>query len=727
MKFRKSILLLPAMVMLLVACNEKEVSSTSSSSLSSVSNSETSSPSTDSSSSTSVEIKEVLKTFSLTLEPATGTTINVETAADEDGKYEAGQTIVFNVEVEDESLALIGATVNEKTIAMINDKYEFVMPNQNATIATQTMSLGTADIVNVSDVDRESLPETVEDVHELLLASVEKESVLLTTATYDSTYESSSSNTYHFDGEVGFNDVVKINQRYYSSTNNYSVYTGEEYGLVGGVSRLYSFTQASSTGSSMDFTSSGTILKIVDDETEKVKGNEVVETEANTKVTTVGFINKLLDRTFANKTESFLNKTENDGWNFFEVSNTVDASNKFYTTNLTARYRSTYYRNTVQLTLVVDGNGFVNEANFVQNSYKSDDWDSEQFKPYDGAEVDSSKFIKVKQTRGYRKNLTKTNVEQYLLHDYDVLTSYAYDEVSTSTTYDAVDNVVGNSGTLSFKFRQRDNNPAIMVPNLGGSQEGGVFGFNANGKPVVSKTGTFHALFDNGLGEIKSVEMEAVTPEAVKIQASLVNGSKIYKDHTNTLKVELLPLGAIQDAVVTLKEDSTAQVEITNNNDGTFTIKGLVNGTGTLVATSESVEKLKVEVEFTVETMPDADVVYDFLTTKTLFGKYSGFGSHFFNFNTDGTGQYVCYEGGKGEVLTFTWSFDKENLVLTYQWDDSEAKSKYYTGGDFSNITETSLDYEFKYSGSKKNMTLTALNTRLDLKNATGEELGGYN
>ena len=149
MKFRKSILLLPAMVMLLVACNEKEVSSTSSSSLSSVSNSETSSPSTDSSSSTSVEIKEVLKTFSLTLEPATGTTINVETAADEDGKYEAGQTIVFNVEVEDESLALIGATVNEKTIAMINDKYEFVMPNQNATIATQTMSLGTADIVNV--------------------------------------------------------------------------------------------------------------------------------------------------------------------------------------------------------------------------------------------------------------------------------------------------------------------------------------------------------------------------------------------------------------------------------------------------------------------------------------------------------------------------------------------------------------------------------------------------
>ncbi len=727
MKFRKKYLLLPAMVMLLVACNEKEVSSTSSSSLSSVSNSETSSPSTDSSSSTSVEIKEVLKTFSLTLQPATGTTINVETAADEDGKYEAGQTIVFNVEVEDESLALIGATVNEKTIAMINDKYEFVMPNQNAIIATQTMSLGSADIVNVSDVDTQSLPETVEDVHELLLASVEKESVLLTTATYDSTYESSSSNTYHFDGEVGFNDVVKINQRYYSSTNNYSVYTGEEYGLVGGVSRLYSFTQASSTGSSMNFTSSGTILKVVDDETEEVKGNEVVETEANTKVTTVGFINKLLDRTFAKKTESFLNTTENDGWNFFEVSNNVDASNKFYTTNVTARYRSTYYRNTVQLTLVVDGDGFVNEANFVQNSYKSADWDNEQFKPYDGAEVDSSKFIKVKQTRGYRKNLTKTNVEQYLLHDYDVLTSYAYDEVSTSTTYDAVDNVVGNSGTLSFKFRQRDNNPAIMIPNLVGSQEEGFIEFNANGKPVVSKTGTFHALFDNGLGEIKSVEMEAVTPETVKIQASLVNGSKIYKDHTNTLKVELLPLGAIQDAVVTLKEGSTAQVEITNNNDGTFTIKGLENGTGTLVATSESVENLKVEVEFTVETIPDGDAIYDFLTTNTLFGKVSGYGSHFFNFNTDGTGQYVCYDDRvKGAVLTFTWSFDKENCVFTYQWDDPEAKSKYYTGGDFSNITETSLDYEFKYSSSKKNTTLTALDSRLDFATVTDEELGSY-
>ena len=418
MKFKKKYLLLPAMFMLLVACNEQEVSSTRN----------------NSSSSTSVEIKEVLKTFSLTLQPATGTTINVETAADESGKYEAGQTIVFNVEVEDESLALIGATVNEKTIAMINDKYEFVMPNQDATIATQTMSLGSADIVNISDVDPESLPETAEDVYNLLLASVEKEAVLLNQATYDSTYESSSSNTYHFDGEVGFNDVVKINQRYYSSTINYSVYIGEEYGRIGD-DRLYSFAETSATGSNMSFTSSGTILKIVDDETEEVKGNEVVETDANTKVTTVGFINKLLDRTFANKTESFLNTTENDGWNFFEVQNTIDDSNKFYTTELTARYRSTFYRNTVQLTLVIDGDGFVNEANFVQNSYKSDDWDSEQFKPYDGAEVDSSKFIKVEQTRGYRKNLTKTNVAQYLLHDYDVLTSYAYDEVSTSKAY----------------------------------------------------------------------------------------------------------------------------------------------------------------------------------------------------------------------------------------------------------------------------------------------------
>ncbi len=709
MKFKKKYLLLPAMFMLLVACNEQEVSSTRN----------------NSSSSTSVEIKEVLKTFSLTLQPATGTTINVETAADESGKYEAGQTIVFNVEVEDESLALIGATVNEKTIAMINDKYEFVMPNQDATIATQTMSLGSADIVNISDVDPESLPETAEDVYNLLLASVEKEAVLLNQATYDSTYESSSSNTYHFDGEVGFNDVVKINQRYYSSTSNYSVYIGEEYGRIGD-DRLYSFAETSATGSNMSFTSSGTILKIVDDETEEVKGNEVVETDANTKVTTVGFINKLLDRTFANKTESFLNTTENDGWNFFEVQNTIDDSNKFYTTELTARYRSTFYRNTVQLTLVIDGDGFVNEANFVQNSYKSDDWDSEQFKPYDGAEVDSSKFIKVEQTRGYRKNLTKTNVAQYLLHDYDVLTSYAYDEVSTSTTYDAVDNVVGSSGVLSFKFRQRDNNPAIMVPNLVGSQEEGFIQFNADGKPVVSKIGAFHALFDNGLGEIKSVAMEAVVPEAVKIQASLLNGSKIYKDHTNTLKVELLPSGAVQDAVVTLKEDSTAEVEIINNNDGTFTIKGIENGTGTLVATSESVEKLKVEVEFTVETMPDADVVYNFLTTNTLFGTYSGFGSHFFNFNTDGTGQYVCYEGSKGKILTFTWSFDKENLALTYQWDKPDDVSRYYTGGDFSNITETSLDYEFKYSSSKKNMTLTALDTRLDLEKATDDDLKGY-
>ncbi|MCH5180009.1 MAG: hypothetical protein J1F32_02205 [Erysipelotrichales bacterium] len=711
---KKGFLLIPAMLFVLAACNNVNPSE----SQGSASTQGTPSVSQGSTSTPEPEVVEVTKKFSLNLNPADGTKITLETSADAEGKFEAGSTIKFSVEVEDESVALLGATVNGKAVAPSEDGYEFVMPNANATIATQTMSLGSADIAKVSDVDEELLPETVTDVYEILLASVEKESVLLARATYDSTYETSISNTYHFDGEVGVNGVAKINQRYYSSSSSYSVYTGEEYGLVG-EDRLYSFTESSSTGSTVNFTSSGTIRTIVDDETEQLKGNEIAEKEATTKVSTVGFINKLLDRTFGNKTESFLNTKDNDGWNFFEVTNSVDESNKFFTTEVTARYKSTYYRNTVKLTLVIDGDGFVNSAKFVQNSYKSSDWDNDNFKPFDGAEVDSTRFIDVAQTRGYRRVLDKKDVAQYVVHDYDVLTSYAFDEISTSTTYEAIDNKVGNSGVLSFKFRQSDNHPIIMIPTLVGSEENGFIEFNEAGKPVVSKVGTFHALFDNGLGEIKSVEMEAVVPNPVKIQATLMSDGVVYHEDDSILVVQILPLAAAQDAEVVLDDNSTAEVEITNNNDGTFTIRGTTYGEGKLIVSSAVDKTLTTTVNFKVEDKPTYESLTNFLTSKTLHGFLSGWGNHFINFNEGGRGEYVCYEGDAGAVIGFSWSLDEDTLVLTFEFDAEPVKSKYYTPESFDKLTTSSIQFDFSYNGSKKGpITLTALEEKLDFSTA---------
>ena len=95
----------------------------------------------------------------------------------------------------------------------------------------------------------------------------------------------------------------------------------------------------------------------------------------------------------------------------------------------------------------------------------------------------------------------------------------------------------------------------------------------------------------------------------------------------------------------------------------------------------------------------------------------SGGGDHFVNFNEDGTGEYVCYEGGKGNVIPFTWTFDEESIAVSVEVDRT-LKSKYYNLGGFSEPTASSIKFEFIYSSSSKYVTLTALDVRLDLETA---------
>ena len=96
----------------------------------------------------------------------------------------------------------------------------------------------------------------------------------------------------------------------------------------------------------------------------------------------------------------------------------------------------------------------------------------------------------------------------------------------------------------------------------------------------------------------------------------------------------------------------------------------------------------------------------------------SSWGDHFVNFNTDGTGEYVCYEGSKGDIVPFRWVLDEATLTVSLSDFDPDAKSKYYTIVGFSNVTETSIDFTFRYGSTDRTTTMTALDAKLDLTTA---------
>ena len=717
MKFKKGALLIPAMMFALMACNNTQTNSTGG-----VLNSNTSDSSSDSS---LPSVLEVAKKYAITLSAAEGTEINLVTEADADGKYEAGAPVKFTVEVEP-SVALKKVTANGKEVFASSDGYEFTMQNENVTLATEVISLGSSDVITVSDVDEEHLPQSAADVKELLIASKEKEKIYLKSATYDSTFDSSSY-TYHYDGEVGVNQVAKVYEYKYGTTDKLSLFTINEYGFYG-EDKFYNFKESKSSSSSQDYATQGTMQKIVSNDVEETASNEIKRADAETNVATVGFVDKLLEKTFSNNTGSFLNTSENDGWNFIEVSNNVDNSKKFYTVTMNARYKSTYYRHVLNLSIVVDGDSFVKSVDFTQKEYSSDDWNSSEYKPQDGAEPTSTKYIRISQERNYRQVLDKKNLSNYVMHDYDVEFSYLFPEISTYTTYDVDENKkVANSSQLSFKFRQKDHNPIVFTPMVVGSEEEGFIEFDEKGEPRIAKEGSFHVVFDNGIGELKEFELNSITPDPVKINASFEGGNSIFNGESKLLKVEVLPTASSQSATVTLDETSVAEVEITDNQDGTFSIKGTKDGSGKLNIASAINGSITTSVDFTVKTKPNVQNVRTFLTSSTLVGSVSSLGKHFVNFKDDGTGEYVCYENGKGDVLTFKWTFDEDAISLDVTWDDPDAKSKGYTPSHFDNLEESSIDFHFLYFGSEKGpANLVASSKKLDLTSASAEILKDY-
>lgn len=695
--------LLPLVLLALTACTTNDTGSGSSSSTSSDSGSNVSSGG-----SSEPDIIEVTKKFELTTQAAEGSTITVSTTA-ENSEYEAGTLIEFSVTVDDANKELTSVLVNDKLIAPTSgNSYEFYMPNQDTTIKTEVLVLGDESVVTSSPVDAESVPETVQELYEVLKASKTAESLYLQNASYSSTFEESYESL-DLVGTVYNNDVVFIDGRYLQyESSDMLFYLGYEKGIQ--EDRYYN-VETSTRVTSLE--QSGTLQTIVDDETQTLTNNQIKESDATIEASTVGFVDRLLELTFSETDSNSFLSTNSYGWVDITMSTTTDSSNLFYTATVNAVYNYSSSRNyMVSLDVVIDGDNFVKSAEFLYEQYAEDDWDTENNVAYDDAEPTAVQSIEIVQERNYRHTANqKLDLTQHVMNNYDVVTSY---QLTGQSTVVATDNVVENSGRLTFAYRQTDNKPVMFEPTLVGAKEDGFITFDED-DVYVNQEGTFTLLFDNGLGEIKEVSLTSVQPAPYSISATLP-GNIVYNGETNVLTVAISPAGADQSAAVTKNESSTGDVTIQDNQDGTFTLTGVTNGEVTLDIASTVNPEIKTSITISVENVPNRENIISFLTTTTLHGEVSGWGSHYVNFNSDGTGQYVCYENSKGEIVSFTWELTEAfQIEITV---DGDGVSGYYTLEGFENVSETSLTLIYSYYGSNKEATLTATDSKLDLSTA---------
>ncbi len=607
--------------------------------------------------------------------------------------------------------------INDRFVgATSGNEYEAVMPNANAVISTETRSLGDVDVVTVKDVVTDGLPKTPEEAYEVLKGTIQAESKFLKSATYDSVNENYSTVAKNLKAEVGVNDVVKISGRKLSSnSNSMSYFLGEERGIVNG--HYYKIAEETeSNGGSTD----GELKTVVADDKEALNSWEIKESDAKANSSNAGFVSMLLSQTFSeSSSESFLNKsTSNYAWTNITVGTKVDTSNKFYTLTLTAYYG--YNDRYITLDVVIDGDNFVNSALFVANDYNDDDIDSETKLPVEDATPKSTKSIEIRQERNYRHTIEKTDVNQYVTDDYDVMLSYTLSG-QKEVTVDSEKMEVENSAKLAYKVRQKDMKKCMFLPNLVGAKEENAIVFD-DGKPYLNKEGDVTLLFDNGLGVIKEVAVKSNQPKPYSLTTDLP--SLIYSNESYNFHVAISPSAANQDATVTLKDGSECEATITKNEDGSFTIVATTNGNGTLVVSSAIDPNVKKEVSFTVETKPTADDVYNFLTTHTLavYDRYNAV-RHFINLNTDGTGKYVTYNkdpwvNEKGTVVSFTWKFNPDTFEISVTMSGT---SDGYSIGRLFEATAKSVKFTYVYSSKEGDpFELTTISgEKLDLETAT--------
>ncbi len=633
--------------------------------------------------------------FNIALDEGLGSKITILTAKGENG-YKAGSTVEFKVEVTGQEYEVSQVKINDRVLDSA-ETYAFVMPNHDITISTTTKVLGGSDVLNPSKFTTEAfdaLPTSVKTLDEFLLTTKENNGKYLKEASFKQTTtdQTSYNDMYDVNVKVGNNDILLVDGFYYTNGTDFRKTYHEERGIKDGY--YYSLVKKSSSGTG---TEEIDILKLSNEET--IDTNyEIKEADANINV-------KFFDA-FSILSKTYFNASYGYNWETATVTKTLSEDELHATYTIVESKAGSYSNGHITtVNIVLDGDNFVSEISLVKNEYDSESYVDGVLQ--DGAPIVLTETLTYNATRGYKPTFnSNVDLNNYVMSDYDLYTKTYIDGNSYYST-NGGETYVG--ATLSFKFINKDNNFTQIKPKLIGCGEGEEGFIEDDFGIKVKKEGTFHLVFDNGLGQTKTFEFTAVLPPASGISVD-ADKTEMVVGSTATITAKIKPEGALQEFVVTKLADS-ADYDIVDNKDGTFTVTAKQAGTIKIKFACKANEELAKEITITVSEKPTYEAVYETITTKTLYCEKDYSDTYKLNFNADGTGvfqnEYSSWGSPDITYTLFTYTLNKDTLEFVITPVEGGNGSNVLTGIQAVSATKFNVTYE--YYSSAKTITMEAI------------------
>ena len=650
----------------------------------------------------------------VTLDAEEGSTLKLK--GGEDGKFEAGSLVEFEVTVDDDLKELVGILLDDEVITGDH----FTMPNHDVTLKTVLTTIGDGSLRNVTKfADDATLPSTFADVETLFAAAslvdgkfFKEGTIKSNYSSFDFAYEDLAA-VANRNGGVMVKGVVKDGSGS-DSTSPYFYQSGKyndkyAYAIKGVQSTAYLTSNAS-------YNVTPTIYSIVDEV--KDKSTEVSKADAELLDSTPKFVSSISSKILG-------------GYNLWDEDNAIVEAKlnsdktemEVNVSSFKSSYGSVYAS---AMNFIVDGDGFISNVIFLTGTYASADYDSEEKVIKEGAVASASSSLTYAATRDYKAVVDLPfDIDDFVMHDYNL--SFLAKAAGSYSKTALAENVVEASSTLSYQIVGGDSMYNVIKPKLVGITEG--FGTVASGATSVEITsiGDFELTFDNGLGELKTVAFKSTQPKGTKITFSLASNASIFAANGNELKVSVYPDLADQTVTLAVDDSKTGGVETTvaakEGDANTFIVTPSATGSVYLKATAEDGTVTATLTLKAVE-KPTAASAKAALVAKTVkFGGYGYDWNYFWiNFNEDGTGALYVTESSSytSEALaySFTYSIDETTLAFTITMADHGTSTTWYGIKSFSYATETSINIEIEgaYYGAAKSYTKSGdvLTTRKD-------------
>ena len=613
--------------------------------------SESSDPTSDtaSDSSSPTESEEEAEKYALNLVSGTGSTLTVSDPAED---YLPGTEV--SVAVTDDYL-LEGVYVDGQEVVPTNGKFKIVIPNHDVTVESKTVSRGDPSLVRVADFDESLKPTNVATLKNLFLKADEAEGKFTKSIDFvtfmDGLYQNLAA-------EVYSNDVMVVDTNSMSSQATQTDHRRVEIGREGNY--VYEFDTRVNLGEARQ---SVDLYTIGEDEEA-----DVTSDEASKLITTAGLSSSIVSQFFT-EYGGLSDESNDNKYLVKDLSSVIADDKKSIAIDFTAENVSYLGYFLMDFSATFDGNCFLTQIDITIDQYDINDYSLTDKVLSSDAEIIGTEYLRATAERGYREVYAdKTPLSDFAMNDYEVIVSYKQDEESNSHV--AVNNTVENSSTLSFAYRSLDSNVYLLTPEFVGAKEEDMI--DENGR--ILEEGKITLLFDNGIGDIKEVEVTAVKPKPITIDVG-TEINEAYVGEPFTFAPKVLPLAADQGLKVAIDEEaSTADATLNQGADGSYSL--LASSAGTVVLQMASTADSKIVATYSVNFIekPDADEIYRVLTTMTMYGTGDFDANIRINFNDDGTGQYVYDEWGLGfnlSISDFTYTFDVATLTVAINDPDS--------------------------------------------------------